>query len=119
MKCPYCASLSNRVVDSRLSKEGDETRRRRVCDDCNRRFTTYERVAEALPLVVKQDGRREPFGLLNYKAGCVLTVICRNPGPRHSIRPVTKNRLYCVNHLIMTDVPSYADHSITGEVVGR
>ena len=52
MKCPYCASLSNRVVDSRLSKEGDETRRRRVCDDCNRRFTTYERVAEALPLVV-------------------------------------------------------------------
>jgi len=61
MKCPYCASLSNRVVDSRLSKEGDETRRRRVCDDCQRRFTTYERVAEALPVVVKQDGRREPF----------------------------------------------------------
>jgi len=62
MKCPYCASLSNRVIDSRLSKEGDEIRRRRVCDDCNRRFTTYERVAEALPVVVKQDGRREPFG---------------------------------------------------------
>jgi transcriptional repressor NrdR len=61
MKCPYCASLSNRVIDSRLSKEGDEIRRRRVCDDCNRRFTTYERVAEVLPLVVKHDGRREPF----------------------------------------------------------
>jgi len=61
MKCPYCASVNNRVIDSRLSKEGDEIRRRRVCDDCNRRFTTYERVAETLPAVVKQDGRREPF----------------------------------------------------------
>jgi transcriptional repressor NrdR len=61
MRCPQCASLSNRVIDSRLSKEGNEIRRRRVCDDCHRRFTTYERVAEALPVVVKQDGRREPF----------------------------------------------------------
>ena len=61
MRCPFCASLSNRVIDSRLSKEGNEIRRRRVCDDCHRRFTTYERVAEALPVVVKQDGRREPF----------------------------------------------------------
>jgi transcriptional repressor NrdR len=49
------------VIDSRLSKEGNEIRRRRVCDDCQRRFTTYERVAEAFPVVVKQDGRREPF----------------------------------------------------------
>jgi len=61
MRCPQCASLSNRVIDSRLSKEGNEIRRRRVCDDCHRRFTTYERVAEAMPVVVKQDGRREPF----------------------------------------------------------
>lgn len=61
MRCPFCSSLSNRVIDSRLSKEGNEIRRRRVCDDCHRRFTTYERVAEALPVVVKQDGRREPF----------------------------------------------------------
>jgi transcriptional repressor NrdR len=61
MRCPSCSSLSNRVIDSRLSKEGNEIRRRRVCDDCQRRFTTYERVAEALPVVVKQDGRREPF----------------------------------------------------------
>ncbi len=61
MRCPQCASLSNRVIDSRLSKEGNEIRRRRVCDDCQRRFTTYERVAEAMPVVVKQDGRRESF----------------------------------------------------------
>ncbi len=61
MRCPFCSSLSNRVIDSRLSKEGDEIRRRRVCNDCERRFTTYERVADVLPVVVKQDGRREPF----------------------------------------------------------
>jgi len=61
MRCPYCSSLRNRVIDSRLSKEGDEIRRRRVCNDCKRRFTTYERVADILPLVVKQDGRREAF----------------------------------------------------------
>jgi len=61
MKCPYCSSLRNRVIDSRLSKEGDEIRRRRLCNDCKRRFTTYERVAETMPVVVKRDGRREPF----------------------------------------------------------
>jgi transcriptional repressor NrdR len=69
MRCPQCASLSNRVIDSRLSKEGNEIRRRRVCDDCHRRFTTYERVAEALPAVVKQDGRREPFDRTKIMAG--------------------------------------------------
>jgi len=69
MRCPHCASLSNRVIDSRLSKEGNEIRRRRVCDDCHRRFTTYERVAEALPVVVKQDGRREPFDRAKIMAG--------------------------------------------------
>lgn len=61
MRCPYCSSLRNRVIDSRLSKEGDEIRRRRLCTDCKRRFTTYEKVAQVLPLVVKRDGRREPF----------------------------------------------------------
>jgi len=61
MRCPYCGSLRNRVIDSRMSKEGDEIRRRRLCSDCKKRFTTYECVAETLPLVVKRDGRREPF----------------------------------------------------------
>ncbi len=61
MRCPFCDSLDNRVVDSRLSKEGEVIRRRRECLKCKRRFTTYERVEEILPLVVKKDGRREPF----------------------------------------------------------
>ena len=61
MKCPFCGEDDDRVIDSRVSKEGYEIRRRRLCNRCGRRFTTYERVAEELPYVVKRDGRREPF----------------------------------------------------------
>ena len=61
MKCPYCTLIENKVIDSRLSKDGRTIRRRRECSDCGRRFTTYERLEEILPMVVKKDGRREPF----------------------------------------------------------
>jgi len=61
MKCPFCTHDDTRVVDSRLGKEGNNIRRRRECIDCERRFTTYERVEETLPLVIKKDGRREAF----------------------------------------------------------
>ena len=61
MKCPYCANLENRVLDSRDVREGDEIRRRRECAGCNRRFTTYERVDEVPVTVVKRDGQRERF----------------------------------------------------------
>jgi len=61
MKCPFCTHDDTRVVDSRLGKEGNNIRRRRECIDCERRFTTYERVEETLPLVIKKDGRREVF----------------------------------------------------------
>lgn len=61
MKCPRCGHGDNRVVDSRAGKDGTMIRRRRECLSCRRRFTTYERVEEELPLVVKRDGRREPF----------------------------------------------------------
>ncbi len=61
MKCPFCTHDDTRVVDSRLGKEGNNIRRRRECVSCERRFTTYERVEETLPLVVKKDGRREAF----------------------------------------------------------
>jgi transcriptional repressor NrdR len=61
MKCPFCTHDDTRVVDSRLGKEGNNIRRRRECIECEKRFTTYERVEETLPLVVKKDGRRETF----------------------------------------------------------
>jgi transcriptional repressor NrdR len=61
VNCPFCSFGDTRVVDSRLGKEGNNVRRRRECPECERRFTTYERVEEMLPWVIKKDGRREAF----------------------------------------------------------
>ncbi len=61
MRCPFCGHLEDRVVDSREAQDGQATRRRRECLGCERRFTTYERVEESLPALVKKDGRRENF----------------------------------------------------------
>lgn len=61
MKCPYCTTLDTKVIDSRLNQQGDITRRRRQCPKCEGRFTTYERVEEVMPVVIKKDGRREPY----------------------------------------------------------
>lgn len=69
MKCPFCACDETKVIDSRLGKEGNNIRRRRECVECERRFTTYERVEEILPMVVKKDGRREPFDRSKIIAG--------------------------------------------------
>ena len=69
MRCPYCATLENKVIDSRLSQGGEVIRRRRECEGCGRRYTTYERVEQALPLVVKKDGRRQPFDRDKILAG--------------------------------------------------
>lgn len=74
MKCPFCTSLDNKVIDSRLSKDGNVVRRRRECIECHRRFTTHERVEEILPVVIKKEGRREIFDrgkiLLGVQKAC-------------------------------------------------
>lgn len=69
MNCPFCNHGDTRVVDSRLGKEGKNVRRRRECPECERRFTTYERVEEILPWVIKKDGRREAFDRAKIIAG--------------------------------------------------
>ncbi len=69
MKCPFCSNLENKVIDSRLSKDGNVIRRRRECLDCERRFTTYERIEDVLPSVVKKDERREPFDRIKILNG--------------------------------------------------
>ncbi len=61
MKCPYCGHLENKVIDSRLNKDYTITRRRRACDSCEQRFTTYERLEVTMPMLVKKDGRREAW----------------------------------------------------------
>lgn len=69
MKCPFCGEIKNKVIDSRLSKDARMIRRRRECLNCEKRFTTYERVEAVLPMVVKKDGRREPFNHEKIRAG--------------------------------------------------
>jgi len=61
MRCPFCAAVEDKVVDTRPSDNDQVIRRRRECEKCTRRFTTYERIEEILPLVAKKDGRREAF----------------------------------------------------------
>ncbi|MBI5018349.1 MAG: transcriptional repressor NrdR [Deltaproteobacteria bacterium] len=84
MRCPFCGEKEDKVIDSRESREGDVIRRRRECVVCSRRFTTYERVEETLPLVVKKDDRREPFDRLKIMNG--LTRACEK-------RPISADSL--------------------------
>jgi transcriptional repressor NrdR len=69
MKCPFCSFQDSKVVDSRPDKGGAAIRRRRECESCGKRFTTHERVEQILPLILKKDGRREPFDRMKVIAG--------------------------------------------------
>ena len=84
MKCPFCSDLQNKVIDSRLSKDHNVIRRRRECLGCSKRFTTYERIEEVLPLVIKRDGRREPFDRSKIFTG--MTKACEK-------RPISINTI--------------------------
>lgn len=84
MKCPFCSDLQNKVIDSRLSKDHNVIRRRRECLGCSKRFTTYERIEEILPLVIKKDGRREPFDRSKIFTG--MTKACEK-------RPISINTI--------------------------
>jgi len=69
MKCPFCTEIDNKVIDSRLSKDGNVIRRRRECIICSRRFTTYEHIEEIPVMIVKKDGRREVFSREKVRSG--------------------------------------------------
>ncbi len=69
MRCPFCTDLDTRVIDSRLVGEGDQIRRRRECNKCKERFTTYESAELTLPRIIKSDGRREPFNEEKLRGG--------------------------------------------------
>jgi transcriptional repressor NrdR len=72
MKCPFCGELENKVIDSRLSRDSVAIRRRRECLICSRRFTTYEKVEEQIPLLVKKDGRREAYNREKIRRGILM-----------------------------------------------
>lgn len=110
MRCPFCHSPSNRVVDSRESNEGLVIRRRRSCDDCERRFTTYERVEELLPAIVKRDARREPFDRTKLIRG--LRVAC-------SKRPVSEADLEALVSGIERKLQESGEKELPSEALGE
>ncbi|MBN2178569.1 MAG: transcriptional repressor NrdR [Deltaproteobacteria bacterium] len=110
MNCPFCSNSENRVIDSRLSKDGDAIRRRRECEACGKRFTTYEYVEEVLPVVIKKDGRREPFD-----RGKILTGIkkaCQK-------RPISMDVIENVVERIEQTCQEYQQKEIPSSIVGE
>ena len=110
MKCPFCGSVNNRVIDSRLSQGDEVTRRRRECEGCNRRFTTYERIELVLPMVVKKDGRRESFDRMKIMAG--LRSACEK-------RPVPTARLEQLVDKVERDLVESSDKEIDASRIGE
>ena len=110
MKCPFCAELENKVIDSRLSNQGAVIRRRRECLGCQRRFTTYERVEEILPMVVKKDGRRESFDRQKVLEG--LKLACQK-------RPVGADQLEAVVDGIERRLQEMGEKEVPSSVIGE
>ncbi len=110
MKCPFCDRLENRVIDSRLSKDGYAIRRRRECTDCRQRFTTYERVEISIPLVIKKDGRRERFDRDKLKSGIIKA--CEK-------RPVSVDEIQRFVDELERGIQEQGDREIPGEAIGR
>jgi len=90
MKCPFCAHIQDKVVDSRESKDGDAIRRRRQCLKCKRRFTSYERIDEIPYVVVKKDGRRERFDRQKVLAG-ILKACEKRPVSMTQLETIADN----------------------------
>ena len=78
MKCPYCSNLDTRVIDSRLTDSNDTVRRRRMCEKCGKRFTTYERLENQPIAVIKKDNTRQPFDRNKILSGLIRACIKRN-----------------------------------------
>ena len=110
MKCPFCHDLDNRVIDSRLTKDANTIRRRRVCEHCERRFTTYERVEEMLPMVVKKDGRRERYDRQKVLAG--LKKACEK-------RPVSTSAIDQTADRIEQSLQERSEKEVPSSVIGE
>ncbi|MEW5865358.1 MAG: transcriptional regulator NrdR [Bacillota bacterium] len=110
MRCPYCGYPESKVVDSRATDEGSAIRRRRECLSCERRFTTYETVDEVPLMVVKKDGRREPFNRNKILTG--LMKACQK-------RPIPMNVLEQVTSEVERELRGRLDPEVSSEVIGE
>lgn len=115
MNCPFCGSSDNHVVDSRDVRDGAEVRRRRECDACSRRFTTYERVDELPVTVVKRDGRRESFDREKLLNG-LLRACEKRPVPRRDLVGIVDS---VESHIAAKDVREMSTEDIGNWVIER
>ena len=110
MKCPSCGELGTRVIDSRSSKEDAEIRRRRICDSCTNRFTTYERAERSLPVVVKKDNRRETWNRQKILRG--LTKACEK-------RPISIDSIEKLADIVAAEASESGDKEISSQLIGE
>ncbi|HNU71210.1 MAG TPA: transcriptional regulator NrdR [Thermodesulfobacteriota bacterium] len=110
MKCPYCRELENKVIDSRVSKDGDVIRRRRECLVCKRRFTTHERVETVLPMVIKKDGSREPFERQRVLVG--IQKACQK-------RPISAEEMEAVVRRVEEFLQELGEKEVNSSVIGE
>ena len=110
MKCPYCSSDNTRVIDSRPAEDNNSIRRRRLCDDCGKRFTTYEKV-ETIPLIViKKDNNREQYDRSKIEAGILRA--CHK-------RPISVDQINCLVDDIETEIFNREEKEISSSVIGE
>lgn len=110
MKCPFCNHENTRVIDSRPAEENNSIRRRRICDECGKRFTTYEKI-ETIPLIIiKKDNNRETYDRSKIEAGVLRA--CHK-------RPVSAAQITKLVDEVENDVFSKADKEIQSDVIGE
>ena len=110
MKCPFCSHENTRVIDSRPAEENNSIRRRRVCDVCSRRFTTYEKV-ETIPLIViKKDDNREAYDRSKIEVGVLRA--CHK-------RPVSADNVNALVDEVETDIFNREEKEINSRVIGE
>lgn len=110
MKCPFCSHENTRVIDSRPAEDNNSIRRRRVCDECGKRFTTYEKI-ETIPLIViKKDNNREAYDRAKIEAGVLRA--CHK-------RPVSAKQITALVDKVETDIYSNEEREISSQVIGE
>ena len=110
MHCPFCHEQETKVIDSRLVSEGAQVRRRRECLLCHERFTTFETAELIMPLIIKRDGRREPFSLENLRSGMLRAL---------EKRPVSVDSLEAAIVVIIQNIRRCGEREIEARQIGE
>ena len=110
MKCPFCGHANTRVIDSRPAEENNSIRRRRACDECDKRFTTYEKVETIPHIIIKKDNNRETYDRSKIEAGVLRA--CHK-------RPISANQINQLVDEVETEIFNREEKEISSNVIGE